>query len=31
MSELLGYVAKGEDPEAAKNLQPTAMLYVFSL
>ena len=31
VSELLGYVAKGEDPEAAKNLQPTAMLYVFSL
>jgi alcohol dehydrogenase (cytochrome c) len=31
VGELLGYVAKGEDPDAAKNLQPAAMLYVFSL
>ena len=31
VADLQGYVAKGEDPDSAKNLQPAAMLYVFSL
>ncbi|MCP8939612.1 PQQ-binding-like beta-propeller repeat protein [Alsobacter sp. SYSU M60028] len=31
VGELLGYLAKGGDPDVAKNMQPTAVLYVFSL